>query len=590
MKKIIVYISGILMGALLYSCSDFFEPTMKGNIEATTFYTNITNIGYGLNSVFSLMQGETYQRSELLFGEAMSDNCWNTKDVGSGDFTDLFNFTFTTSNQYILQRYQTNYQGIYKCNQVISSIPYVQYDTAFLNNVTSLRKWYAQAKILRALFYFNLAKTFGGVSIQPETQTIDSLIAPRSTLDETYAYIEKDLREAALNLQPTAYIAANAGGIDMSAGLGLLMKVLLYEASPGTPLPNTNKAEKWQEALEIGKYLVDGANITVNDIVKFDERYTGKETWDQFSKRLLLDPTVQPTTIMPDIHNAHGLYQNFDQLFRVVGEYCNESLIEINHYNYGTVTNINMNWPMNNYINYQQAPDQLAQFYTAPTNELCGLYANDPRGLLTVAVNRQMSNYFKYDAGQYVGDPPNWWFNFGDFNQFSKFFTWPSEGGTPPANNNMRNYRVFRYAEVLLIYAEVLNETGNPTKAVDMVNRVRSRAMNLFNSTSISNQYQTVPKANFVLQDYAPYDIVRNDILQEKRIEMAGEGDRWFEIARLGQLTQRMAYIATTAPADPGGGPRHRGQYFKPGVNEIFPIPQQEVFVSNGLIKQNYGY
>lgn len=585
MKKIIVYISGVLVGIILYSCSDFFEPTMKGNIEASTFYTNITNIGYGLNSVFSLMQSETYQRSELLFGEAMSDNCWNTKDVGSGDYTDLLNFTFTTSNEYILERYQENYQGIYKCNQVISSIPSVQYDSAYLNNVTTLRKWYAQAKVMRALFYFNLAKTFGGVSIQPETQSIDSLVVSRSSLDDTYAYIEKDLREAILNLQPTAYTAANSGGIDMSAGLGLLMKVLLYEASPGTPLPNTNKTEKWQEALEIGKYLVDGANITVNDIVKFDERYAGKETWEQFSQRLLLPATMQETDLMPDVHNAHGLYQNFDQLFRVVGEYCNESLIEINHYNYSTVTNINMGWPMNNYINQQTSPESSGIFYTAPTKELCGLYANDPRGLISVAANRQMSNYYKYDAGQYVGDPPNWWFNFGDFNQFAKFFVWPSEGGT-----SMRNYRVFRYAEVLLIYAEVLNETGNPTKAVDMLNRVRSRAMNLFNASSISNPYQTVTQSNFTLQNYAPYDIVRNAILLEKRIEMAGEGDRWFEIARLGQLTQRMAYITTTAPADASGGPRHRGQYFKPGVNEIFPIPQQEVFVSNGLIKQNYGY
>jgi len=585
MKIIIIYITGFVWGISLFSCSNFFDPTMKGNVDASTFYTDISNIGYGLNSVFSLMQGETYQRSELLFGEAMSDNCWNSKDVGSGDYTDLFNFTFTTSNQYILQRYQTNYQGIYKCNQVISSIPYVQYDTAYNNNILTLRKWYAQAKLLRALFYFNLVKTFGGVSIQPENQSLDSLTIPRSSLDDTYAYIEKDLREAVLNLQPTAYVSANAGGIDMSAGLGLLMKVLLYEASPGTPLLNTDKAKKWQEALQIGQYLVDGANITVNDIVKFDERYTGKETWDQFSKRLLLDPTVQPTTIMPDVHNAHGLYQNFDQLFRVVGEYCTESLIEINHYAYGSVTNINMGWPMNNYINYGTSPESTGIFYSAPTNELCSLYANDPRGLITVAVNRQMSNYFKYDAGQYVGDPPDWWFSFGDFNQFAKFFTWPSEGGA-----SMRNYRVFRYAEVLLIYAEIMNETGNPTEAVDMVNRVRSRAMNLFNTTSISNQYQTVPKANFVLQDYAPYDIVRNDILQEKRIEMAGEGDRWFEIARLGQLATRMAYIATTAPADASGGPRHRGQYFKPGVNEIFPIPQQEVFVSNGIIKQNYGY
>ena len=588
MRKIIVYITGLLAGLSFYSCSDFFEPPMAGSVEASTFYTNITNIGSALNSVFSLMQSEAYQRSELLFGEAMSDNSWNSKDVGSGEITDILNFTFNTSNTYILERYRVNYEGINQCNQVISSIPYVEYDKNQPNNVITLRKWYAQAKVLRAFFYFNLVKTFGGLSIQPEVQTIDSFVVPRSSLDDTYAYIERELREAILNLQISAYSNTTAGGIDAGAGLGLLMKVLLYEASPGIPLTKTDKAQKWREALEIGKYLIEGENMTINDLVKFDERYTGEETWEQFSQRLLLPPDMQKSDVRlgSEIRNVHGLHPNFDQLFRVAGEYCIESLIEINHYDYGTITSVDMGWPMDGYINSQTSPEAPSVFYSQPTKSLCDLYNNDPRGLLTVAAARIVSNYFKYDVNGTSSEPmANWWFNFGDFNQFTKFYTWPSEGTA-----KMRNYRVFRYAEILLIYAEVLNETGDPEKAVDMLNRVRDRARNLFRPASISNSYQTVSEANFPRQDYAPYDIVRNAILLEKRLEMAGEGDRWFEIMRLGQLPARMEYIKITAPADAYGGPRHRGEYFRRGVNEIFPIPQQEVFVSNGVIEQNFGY
>ena len=589
MRKIIVYITGLFAGIIIYSCSDFFEPPMQGNVEASSFYTNITNIGSALNSVFSLMQSEDYQRSELLFGEAMSDNCWNSKDVGSGDITDLLNFTFNTSNAYILERYRLNYEGIYQCNQVISSIPYVEYDKNQPVNVITLRKWYAQAKVLRALFYFNLAKTFGGLSIQPEVQTIESFVVPRSSLDDTFAYIEKDLREAILNLQISAYLGSTAGGIDAGAGLGLLMKVLIYEASPGIPLTKTDKAQKWQEAVEIGKYLIEGEDITVNDLVKFDERYTNEETWEQFSQRLLLPPDMQKSDVRKgnEIFNIHGLNPNFDQLFRVRGEYSAESLIEINHYDYGTITSVDMGWPMNAYINSQTNPEVPSVFYSQPTKALCDLYSNDPRGLLTVAAARVVSNYFRYDdsSGSTSEMPVNWWFNFGDFNQFTKFYTWPSEGTA-----KMRNYRVLRYAEVLLIYAEALNETGNPKTAVDILNRVRDRARNLFRSSSISNPYQTVFEANFPRQDYAPYDVVRNAILLEKRLEMAGEGDRWFEMARLGIIPARMAYLALTAPADAVGGPRYRGVYFKRGINEIFPIPQQEVFVSNGVIEQNFGY
>ena len=588
MRKITIYIAGVLAGFSLYACSDFFEPPMQGNVEATSFYTNITNIGSALNSVFSLMQTEAYQRSELLFGEAMSDNCWNSKDVGAGEITDLLNFTFNTSNAYILERYRLNYEGINQCNQIIRSIPYVQYDAAQPANVATLRKWYAQAKVLRAFFYFNLVKTFGGVSIQPEVQTIEAFVVPRSSLDDTYAYIEKDLREAVLNLQISAYAGSDAGGIDASAGLGLLMKVLLYEASPGIPLTKVDKAKKWQEVVEIGKYLIEGEDITLNKLVKFDERYTGKETWEQFSQRLLLPSGMQKSDIRKggEICNIHGLNPNFDQLFRVRGEYCAESLIEINHYDYGSITSINMGWPMSSYLNVQTSSESPSVFYSAPTKALCDLYANDPRGLITVAAARKVSDYLKYDdGGNTEGAQGTFWFNFGDFNEFTKFCTWYSEG-TP----QMRNYRVFRYAEVLLIYAEALNETGKPKEAVDILNQVRSRAANLFKSTSSSNPYQTVRAASFSLQDYAPYDIVRAAILLEKRIEMAGEGDRWFEIMRLGILPARMAYLALTAPADAIGGPRHRGEFFKRGINEIFPIPQQEVFVSNGVIEQNFGY
>ena len=71
---------------------------------------------------------------------------------------------------------------------------------------------------------------------------------------------------------------------------------------------------------------------------------------------------------------------------------------------------------------------------------------------------------------------------------------------------------------------------------------------------------------------------------------MAGEGDRWFEICRLGIVSERMKYLADNPAVEPTGQTRVRGKYFRKGVNEIFPIPQKEVFISNGVIEQNFGY
>ena len=91
-----------------------------------------------------------------------------------------------------------------------------------------------QAKFLRALFYFNLVKTYGGVPIRPEIEMVDNLVVPRSSAEEVYAYIEKDLREAAIML-PAKFIDDDAGRASESAAVALLMKVLMYQATPGIP-------------------------------------------------------------------------------------------------------------------------------------------------------------------------------------------------------------------------------------------------------------------------------------------------------------------------------------------------------------------
>lgn len=577
MKKLIYIIITIAFAGLC-SCQDYFEGEHKGNTEDKEFYKNINNLRYALNSVFNLMQTEKYQQSELIFGESISDNCWNNKDVTSGDVSDILNFTFNTDNPYILSRYKVNYDGINIVNQIIRSIPYVEYDRNMIQNQREIRKVYGQAKVLRALFYFNLVKTFGGVSIQPESQDLHKLVVPRSTIDETYEYIEKDLREAILILEKVRYQTSDAGQIGAGGGLGLLMKVLLYEASQGTPLKHTDKDKKMLEAAEVGKYFINGQDIKVNDLLKFDERYSGKETWEEFSQRMFLPEDMTAETVLQgiDVSNIHSLY-DFDKIFRIIGEYSSESLIEINHYDFsGAGTSVDESWKLGTYLNTESP----AVIYSVPTKDLADQFNNDPRKLFTLT-DRNVSDYYKSENGNLIY--PNWWFDIGNLLQFTKFFVFPSEG-----TDKMRNYRVMRYSEALLIYAEILNELGKRNEAVEMVNKVRSRAKKLFDSPT-TGKFQIIPSANFKLLTEAPYDIIRDAILKEKRIEMAGEFDRWFELGRLGLISERMEYLKNNNVAD-ATGTRVRGKYFRKGVNEIFPIPQEEIFISNGVIEQNFGY
>lgn len=149
-------------------CDDYFEPDYTGSIPEEKFYDNINSLRMGLNSVYNVVQSKNYEFGELLFGLGVSDDAWAHQDVSSGTVPDILNFTFDTQNEQILTRYRTQYLGINKANQVIRNVGNVP----FKNNGSTkkeIREVYGQAKVLRAMFYFNLVKTFGGVSIQPGT-------------------------------------------------------------------------------------------------------------------------------------------------------------------------------------------------------------------------------------------------------------------------------------------------------------------------------------------------------------------------------------------------------------------------------------
>ena len=136
--------------------------------------------------------------------------------------------------------------------------------------------------------------------------------------------------------------------------------------------------------------------------------------------------------------------------------------------------------------------------------------------------------------------------------------------------DNSKNRRYMRYIEVVLMYAEGLNECGHGQEAIDQLNGYK-RVLNKLNNSS-------------TLYNGGGYGVVRDQIWNERRMELCFEFDRFFDIVRQGRakaLLQKFALDYTV---------NQRGMYFREGVNEIFPIPQTEIDVSNGVVTQNPGY
>ena len=282
----------------LTGCEDFLNKDVLGYSTDENFYDTQYKLESALNATYDVLQMEVYNQCDWRFGEACGDDVKGTDEDLTTQMGQLVNFRFNTSNEWIQKRYTINYKGIYRANQVIANAHRVRLADEEYSSYRDIRYILGQAKFLRALFYFNLVKTYGGVPIRPEIEMVDNLVVPRSSAEEVYAYIEKDLREAAIML-PAKFIDDDAGRASESAAVALLMKVLMYQATPGIP------SGKWEEVVRLGEYFVDGTTMTFGDILHYD---ASEEDWEELRERLWFkpkalnhsaDPYELPETTLP---------------------------------------------------------------------------------------------------------------------------------------------------------------------------------------------------------------------------------------------------------------------------------------------------
>lgn len=260
--------------------------------------------------------------------------------------------------------------------------------------------------------------------------------------------------------------------------------------------------------------------------------------------------------------NAFSLVAKFDSIFVKAGENGPESVFEIQYSNsspYYQWSNVLQG--QGNYAVQQCGVRQMngtsAMPYAAgwstnlPTVNLYSAYqAGDQRQAGTL-----------FDVAAYAAANPalNVTYQVAPYENtgyYDKKYL-PRKGQTSgqPELNYLNNYRTIRYSDVLLMAAEAYNQSGNDAKAQLYLNQVRRRA---FQVTDASHDVTSTSATLYTA------------ILNERRLELAMEGERFFDLVRTGQASAVL------------------GSAFKAGKNELFPIPQEEVIVSG--IPQNPGY
>lgn len=247
----------------------------------------------------------------------------------------------------------------------------------------------------------------------------------------------------------------------------------------------------------------------------------------------------------------YSLLQRYGDNFLPIGEHGAESIFEISAVAVQAAVAGPGATPFNMVQGVRGVPN-LGWGFNRPSDDLVAAYEpGDPRRQATIIYVGEVLP----DGSTIVEDNPE------ILNERYNQKAWvPAHAGLQ--DNGPGNIRILRYADILLLAAEALNETGNPGQALEYLNQVRARARGT---------------NNFILPDITTMDQteLRERIYAERRIELAMEQHRWFDLARWGRITDEMDPLV---------------QGFDPSKHTLLPIPQSEIDLTNGILSQNPGY
>ncbi len=473
----------LLATASFLSCGKKFlnEPPRTVTIQ------DLLNSSDGALRLIAAVYNKLYAWEEHSFSwigisSITSDDADKGSDPGDSgtDKNDLDNWTFTPSAISFSEVWISNFEGIGRATYALKFLPDI--------NTPDRDRFIGEAKLLRAYFYFNLVRTFGGVPkidnvLQSEVDI--ETASTRASAADIYAYIESDLNDAITKL-PVNVAAAENGRVTRGAAQALLAKVSLYQ-------------KKWAQA----KAMADAVIAS----------------------------------------GQYSLLTDYSKIWREAGEFSSESIWEVNAI--GTTPNKGIEGYF--VVQAPRGDNGLGWGFNTPTQDLVNAYEpGDVRKAATIMFAGQ-TLWDGFVVSPLASNPR---YNYKSYVSKTK------ESFNGDDWNSNKNLRILRYGEVLLIKAEAENELGNIGPAQSALNQIRNRA-GLPNTTA------------------ATQTDLRNAIYKERRVEMAFEHDRMFDLRRTGRA---------------GVVLRAHGKPYVDGKHDLFPIPQHEIDLSNGKLMQNPGY
>jgi len=225
MKKIIFLITTV---ALITSCEKKLDQIPLSAATSATYYSQTSEFVAGVNSVYNDLKG--YPDRLINLSETRSDNLYATAD-GPRDWEPINNFQKTISgNPYVIEAWNSNFNGIYRANGLLEQLAL---KGSVITPATLKTQIEAEAKFLRAFYYFDLVRWFGAVPLADHTLTAtEAATIKRSKVSDVYNLIISDLQFAGANLPDVYAAAADKGRATKYAAKSIL--ALVYMTRSGS--------------------------------------------------------------------------------------------------------------------------------------------------------------------------------------------------------------------------------------------------------------------------------------------------------------------------------------------------------------------
>ena len=572
----------LLLTVISVACKDsFLNVAPTGQLVSSLLTTNSGLQGL-LISAYTELNGRGYSQTasptNWVYGSIMGGDA--NKGSDPSDFnaiTPFETYLVAASSAEINFRWQALYEGVSRANSVLRLLPTAD------PTVTAASKQQigGEARFLRGLYYFDLKRTFNMVPYIDETLDYGTGATTVKNDVDIWPKIEADFKFAYDNLAETN---TSAGRANKWAAGTYLARTYMYQ-------------KKYAEAKALYDLIIANGKTT-----------NGKK---------------------------FGLVAQYAQVFNAANENSEEAVFSTqNVANSGSSDaasgDLNLNYP------YSAGIGATCCDFFKPSFDLANSFRTDATGLpldMTLANGAydNAANELKTDQGLLPGDAftpdtrtvdPRLDHTVGrrgipylDYGLFTSAWTRNQAFGGPYSTKKYvfylgqqgkvadvsnwtkgwaaTNIVLMRYSDVLLMAAEAEVEVGSLATAMSYVNQVRARAANPAGFVTTADGK---PAANYVIAPYpaaafASQAVARNTVRFERKIELAEEGQRFFDLVRWGiaapTLTAFLTYEKTKLTN------AYSGAVFTAGKNEYLPLPQTQLDLQNGsavILKQNTGY